>query len=138
MNRAGSSDGTAKRALKLPMPEWEGQALEGKSILVFDEQGFGDAIQFVRFCLQLAGLGADVVFLCRKRLHRLFNRLTRPLRLVDDIAPGAAFRLSDRSLQPAARTAHARRHDPGANALSQPRCGARRKMEGAAWAQMAF
>jgi len=61
---------TAKRALKLPVPEWEGQALEGKSILVFDEQGFGDAIQFVRFCLELAGLGADVSFFCRKSLHR--------------------------------------------------------------------
>ncbi len=82
---------TARRALKLPVPEWEGQALEGKSILVFDEQGFGDAIQFVRFCLELAGLGADVSFFCRKGLHRLFNRLTRPLRLVDDIAPGEHF-----------------------------------------------
>ena len=84
-------DGAAKRALKLPMPEWEGQALEGKSIIVFDEQGLGDAIQVVRFCLQLADLGADVVFFCRKRLHRLFSSLSPRIRLVDDIAPGANF-----------------------------------------------
>ncbi len=83
--------GTAKRALKLPVPEWEGQPLNGKSIIVLDEQGFGDAIQFVRFCLELAGLGADVAFFCRGRLHRLFRSLPRPIRLVDDIAPGTHF-----------------------------------------------
>ena len=82
---------TAKRALKLPVPEWEGQALEGKSIIVFDEQGLGDAIQFIRFCLELADLGANVVFFCRKRLHRLFSALSPRIRLVDDIAPGARF-----------------------------------------------
>jgi tetratricopeptide (TPR) repeat protein len=80
---------TAKRALKLPAPEWEGQALDGKSIIVFDEQGFGDAIQFVRFCLELEGRGADVAFFCRRRLHRLFRSL--PIRLLDDIAPGERF-----------------------------------------------
>jgi tetratricopeptide (TPR) repeat protein len=82
---------TAKRALKLPVPEWEGQALEGQSIIVFDEQGLGDAIQFIRFCLELADLGADVAVFCRKRLHRLFSALSPRVRFVDDIAPGAHF-----------------------------------------------
>ncbi len=80
---------TAKRALKLDVPEWDGQPLAGKSVVVFDEQGFGDSIQFVRFCLELASRGADVVFFCRKGLHRLFEKL--PLRLVDDIAEEARF-----------------------------------------------
>ena len=82
---------TAKRALKLPTPEWKGQALDGKSIIVFDEQGFGDAIQFVRFCLELEARGADVAFFCRRRLHRLFRSLPRPVRLIDDVAPGERF-----------------------------------------------
>ena len=73
------------------MPEWRGQPLEGKSIIVFDEQGFGDAIQFVRFCLELAARGAEVAFFCRQCLHRLFRRLPRPIRLVNDIAAGERF-----------------------------------------------
>ncbi len=81
------ANGTPKHALKLSTPEWEGQALAGKRIVVFDEQGFGDSIQFVRFCLELAELGADVTFFCRARLHRLFASLPRkngtPIRLID-------------------------------------------------------
>jgi tetratricopeptide (TPR) repeat protein len=44
---------TPKHAPRLPIPEWGGQALADKNIVVFDEQGFGDAIRFVRFCLEL-------------------------------------------------------------------------------------
>jgi tetratricopeptide (TPR) repeat protein len=82
---------TPKHALTLPIPQWNGQALDGKRIVVFDEQGFGDAIQFVRFCFALLDRGATVAFFCRKPLHRLFGGLTRTLRVVDDFAPGERF-----------------------------------------------
>lgn len=33
----------------LPFKEWNGEALDGKSILIYSEQGFGDALHFVRY-----------------------------------------------------------------------------------------
>lgn len=42
-------------------PRWAGEALQGKSILVFGEQGMGDVIQFVRYVPMLAQLGGRVV-----------------------------------------------------------------------------
>lgn len=48
---------------KLPAPEWNGEDLRGKTILVIGEQGLGDQIQFLRFCQELQNLGAKL------RLH---------------------------------------------------------------------
>jgi len=47
----------------LPVPEWQGEDLRGKTILVIGEQGLGDQIQFLRFCGNLQDLGASL------RLH---------------------------------------------------------------------
>lgn len=40
---------------------WNGESLEGKSLLVLAEQGFGDTIQFVRYLQSTAELGARVI-----------------------------------------------------------------------------
>jgi len=82
---------TPKHELKLPIPEWNGESLAGRAIIVFDEQGLGDAIQFARFLPILAARGAKVTFFCRARLHRLFKGLEAPVRLVDDLAEGEHF-----------------------------------------------
>jgi tetratricopeptide (TPR) repeat protein len=42
------------------VPEWHGEALEGRAILLVGDQGFGDQMQFVRFASVLAKLGATV------------------------------------------------------------------------------
>ena len=55
------------------IPEWTGQSLTGKRILVWDEQGFGDAIQFVRFVPWVAEMGAEVVLEIQPQLVRLFE-----------------------------------------------------------------
>lgn len=55
------------------IPEWTGQTLTGKRILLWDEQGFGDAIQFVRFVPWVAELGAEVVLEVQSGLVRLFQ-----------------------------------------------------------------
>lgn len=42
-------------------PEWTGEDLRGKRIVLYAEQAFGDAIQFARFTLPVAALGAEVI-----------------------------------------------------------------------------
>jgi tetratricopeptide (TPR) repeat protein len=53
-------------------PQWDGGPITGKSIFLQNEQGFGDAIQFVRFVPRLAQRGARVVLECAPELQRLF------------------------------------------------------------------
>lgn len=55
------------------VPEWTGQTLTGKRILLWDEQGFGDAIQFVRFVPWVAESGAEVVLEVQPELVKLFQ-----------------------------------------------------------------
>ncbi len=82
---------TPKRELKLPLPEWSGTVRPGEHILVFDEQGFGDAIQFSRYLPPLVKAGAKVTFFCRKALHRLLGTLDPAISLVDTIVAVEAF-----------------------------------------------
>jgi tetratricopeptide (TPR) repeat protein/glycosyltransferase involved in cell wall biosynthesis len=54
--------------------EWNGEALDGKTILVYAEQGLGDAIQFARFGAELKRRhrGARIVVECDRSLVSLF------------------------------------------------------------------
>jgi hypothetical protein len=60
---------------ELPWPYWRGEDLSGKRLVIFPEQGFGDAIQFARFAPSLREKGADVTLLCHPALERLFANL---------------------------------------------------------------
>ncbi len=53
---------------RLLVPRWSGLPLPGKVILVHDEQGLGDTIQFVRFLPSLKKLCARVVLETRSEL----------------------------------------------------------------------
>lgn len=54
-------------------PRWDGsQALEGKTILLTAEQGYGDSIQFVRYVLLLQRRGARILLLVPRALTELF------------------------------------------------------------------
>ena len=53
--------------------EWQNQSLEGKVIIVWAEQGFGDVLQFVRFLPRLKELGAKVIFAATQPLQRLLT-----------------------------------------------------------------
>jgi hypothetical protein len=54
-------------------PEWRGEDLTGKHLLVVWEQGLGDQIQFARFLPILAGRGVKVTFVCQAPLIPLFE-----------------------------------------------------------------
>lgn len=72
---------------KTAATNWTGQSLSGKSILVYPEQGLGDAIHFVRVCQTLADRGASVVLQCAGKLVTLFSSTTQTLgvdRLIAD------------------------------------------------------
>lgn len=55
-----------------PYPEWRGESLVGKTIFVLPEQGFCDAILFMRFVLAPKALGAIVWVLAKKPVYPLF------------------------------------------------------------------
>ncbi len=53
--------------------QWDGSPLNGKTILVHAEQGFGDTIQFVRYLPMVQSQGGHVILGCQKELIRLLN-----------------------------------------------------------------
>lgn len=60
-------------AVNLPYPEWTGDPLAGRSVMVQVEQGLGDQIQMARFAAMLKARGAGRVTLtCRSPLAPLF------------------------------------------------------------------
>lgn len=54
-------------------PQWSGQDLKDKTILVIEEQGLGDTIQFSRFIFNLHTLGAKIILQVNDNLAPLFS-----------------------------------------------------------------
>ncbi|MCX8028027.1 MAG: tetratricopeptide repeat-containing glycosyltransferase family protein [Thermodesulfovibrionales bacterium] len=52
--------------------KWDG-SFEPKSIIIYAEQGFGDAIQFSRYAEILASKGLNVIIHCHKEIARLMK-----------------------------------------------------------------
>lgn len=65
-------------------PQWTGrEALRGKTILVYAEQGFGDAIQFCRYLRMVKQRGAHVILEVNKTLVGLMGTLEGVDQIVD-------------------------------------------------------
>lgn len=58
-----------------PQPRWDGSALDGKRILLHAEQGFGDTIQFCRYCRMVKNRGGYIILACQPELVRLMQSL---------------------------------------------------------------
>jgi hypothetical protein len=56
-------------------PVWDGRPLDGRTILVWAEQGFGDALQFLRFVPEVARCGGRVVLEVMDGLQGLASRV---------------------------------------------------------------
>lgn len=65
--------GLAGIPANLPLPAWEGESVS--RLLVVDEQGIGDTIQFARFLPGLVSSGIEVVVYCRPALVGLIASL---------------------------------------------------------------
>ena len=57
-----------------PFPRWRGESLNGKSLLIWPEQGFGDEIQFARYFPMLKTLGVTrLTVVCKPALEALLK-----------------------------------------------------------------
>lgn len=60
---------------QVPFPEWQGEDLAGRSLLVWPEQGFGDQIMYARFARVLHDQGVKVTWAAPPELAPLFRHL---------------------------------------------------------------
>jgi tetratricopeptide (TPR) repeat protein len=65
----------AGRAQRFSQPAWNGEPLGGKTILLHPEQGFGDAIQFIRYVPLITALGGKIMVEVQPALKRLFAQI---------------------------------------------------------------
>lgn len=56
-------------------PRLTNQAINGKTVLVYTEQGLGDTIQFIRYLPMLKEKGCKIIFECAKILIPIFSGL---------------------------------------------------------------
>lgn len=56
-------------------PQWQGESLAGKTLLIYAEQGFGDTLQFIRFVTRIEKAGGQLILECPAPLQRLMRSL---------------------------------------------------------------
>ncbi|HEY9749802.1 MAG TPA: tetratricopeptide repeat protein, partial [Allocoleopsis sp.] len=76
-----------RRPRPFTQPLWDGSDLQGKTILLHAEQGFGDTIQFIRYAALVAERGGRVIVECQAPLLRLLSGVRGIGQLVAQEAP---------------------------------------------------
>ena len=71
---------------RFSQPRWGGEDLNGRRILLYAEQGYGDAIQFVRYAPLVAARGGRVIIGCPAALHTLFGSVAGVERVITQFA----------------------------------------------------
>ncbi len=61
-----------------PQPRWDGGPLDGRTILIHAEQGFGDTLQFIRYVPLVAQRGVNVVVAVQRPLMTLLRASGMP------------------------------------------------------------
>jgi tetratricopeptide (TPR) repeat protein len=74
-------------------PRWDGAPLEGRTIVLYSEQGLGDTLQFVRYAALVKERGGTVVVACQRPLRALLKSCPGIDRLVavEDPLPSCDF-----------------------------------------------
>ena len=76
-------DGFPSRRRNFKQPQWAGEPLAGRTLLVHAEQGIGDHLQFARFIPVLAKLDGRVIVECHEPLMRLFQHYADDVEIVE-------------------------------------------------------
>lgn len=76
-------DGFPSRRRNFTQPQWAGEPLAGRTLLVHAEQGIGDHLQFARFIPELAALDGRVIVECHEPLMRLFQNYQGAVEIVE-------------------------------------------------------
>jgi tetratricopeptide (TPR) repeat protein len=61
-----------RSAARVDLPRWNGEPLAGRRLLVTEEQGHGDMMQYARFLPEAARRGGKIIVECQPGLERLF------------------------------------------------------------------
>ena len=70
-------------------PQWRGEPLEGKTLLIYGEQGVGDQIMFASCFQEVIALSGRTIIECNPKLVSLFKR-SFPHALVQENVPSGA------------------------------------------------
>jgi len=81
----------AKR--EYPQPQWRGEDIAGRTVLLYSEQGFGDTIQFSRYATLVAARGARVILEVEGPMQRLMQSLPGPAEVLIKGSPLPDFDL---------------------------------------------
>ena len=82
-----------------PIPPWEGQNLQEKTLYIYADQGFGDTIQFSRFLPQVEEKVQKVLLQCHPSLEKLLSKvLSVEVRSTKEPVPMADFQCALSSL----------------------------------------
>ncbi len=64
-------------------PKWSGEDLQGKTILIIPEQGFGDTVLMARFIPQLKETGCTIKMVIKPPLRRLFAKVDQDIDVIE-------------------------------------------------------
>lgn len=76
---------------ELPYPDWQGESLQGKNILVLAEQGIGDEIWAASMFDDLIARAGHCIFECEPRLVTLFKRSFPTATIVPRLAHAVVY-----------------------------------------------
>jgi hypothetical protein len=82
---------TPARVFPAQQPMWMGQDLQGKTILIYAEQGLGDTLQFCRYIEQVQQRGAHTILDVPLALRRLLGQLRGVVQFLEDGEEPAHF-----------------------------------------------
>jgi hypothetical protein len=79
------------RKLKVSLPTWKSETISHKRIIVYEEQGFGDIIQFCRYLKDIVALQAHVTFFVRPSVVKLMKTVDKTIRVLSDYPENENF-----------------------------------------------
>jgi tetratricopeptide (TPR) repeat protein len=83
--------GRREELAAITCPDWEGEPLAGKRLVIFADDGYGDSLQFARYVPMALARGARVTLLVPPPLLRLLRASLPGIEVVDRLLATAEF-----------------------------------------------